>query len=134
VKHPVSQEKQQEVLFTYFKKNLGLSSLPAFILAQHCFRDADTALSSIILQLMCKSIVMLGLGCETQQLYYVRIYCPAFQRAKNRNRCGLTDLRADSIANESGSAQMVKKRRNMTAWPNIPEFKCEEDVRDLRSV
>jgi len=77
---------------------------------------------------------MLGLGCETQQLYYVRIYCPAFQRAKNRNRCGLTDLRADSIANESGSAQMVKKRRNMTAWPNIPEFKCEEDVRDLRSV
>lgn len=35
---------------------------------------------------------MLGLGCETQQLYYARIYCPAFQRVKNRNRWGLADL------------------------------------------
>lgn len=48
--------------FTYFKENLGLSSLPALILAQHCFTDADTALASIILQLMCKSIIILGLG------------------------------------------------------------------------
>lgn len=77
---------------------------------------------------------MLGLGGETQQLYYVRFYCPAFQRAKNRGRGGLTDLWADSIANNSGSAQMAEKRRNMTAWPNIPEFKCKEDVRDVRSV
>ncbi|KAF2985570.1 hypothetical protein EK904_009083 [Melospiza melodia maxima] len=48
-------------------ENLGPSNLPAFILAQHCLGDADAALSSIILQLMCKSIMMLGLGCETQQ-------------------------------------------------------------------
>lgn len=29
---------------------------------------------------------------------------------------------------------MVKKRRNTTAWPNIPEFKCRKDIRDLRNV
>lgn len=58
---PSSSEKRQTVIFTYFKEHFCLSSLPAFIFAQHCFRDSDTALSSIILHLMCKSIIMLGL-------------------------------------------------------------------------